>query len=148
MYTCHKLMNDALEAHRTKTNEGIQYAIQKYHEALNNVPEDGTLIYPESEFSVQGGNHIRSEIWTHIGYAYHDLTDPINAKEAYDTALEYNPNNQDAGNDCRLPHGLRARYDNQTVSGAAAKYVDKGSLCRVIITENKDIQTQNYDHSN
>ena len=139
MNRCHELMNEALDAHRTKATERIQYAIAKYQEALNNVPENGTIMYPVSRYNVHGGNNIRSEIWTHIGYAYHDLTEPHLAKEAYDTALRYNPNNQDAKFDRIIPHRLNARYINQGVSGPA-KY-GGGSLCGVIIIENENIPT-------
>ena len=69
MNQCHKLMNEGLDAHRTRVTENIQYALQKYQEALNNVPENGTLLYPDSGYRVNGGDNIRSEIWTHIGYA-------------------------------------------------------------------------------
>lgn len=134
MNKCHELMNAGLELHRTKNTGNIQAAICKYEEALKHVPEQGTLKYPGTDHSVNGGNQIRSEIFTHIGYAYHDLGKPHKAKNAYDKALEYNPNNQDVCHDRRLPHGLRARYDNQGASGAMAKY-QGGSLCAVIIDE-------------
>ena len=68
----------------------------------------------------------------------HDLSNPHCAKDAYDTALRYNPNNQDAKQDRTLPHWQRARRYNKGASGSAAKYVNKGSLCRVIITENEN----------
>lgn len=138
MNKCHELMNEGLDSHRTKTNEGIQYAIQKYQDALNNVPENGILSYPDSGYHVRGGNNIRSEIWTHIGYAYHDLGNPFKAKNAYDTALRYNPYNQDAKHDRTLPHGLRARRNNEGQSGIQVKYVENESLCQVIITDNQE----------
>ena len=139
MNKCHELMNAGLDSHRTKTNKGIQYAIQKYQDALNNVPENGILSYPDSGYRVKGANNIRSEIWTHIGYAYHDLGEVFKAKEAYDTALRYNPINQDAKDDRTLPHGQRARYNNEGASGVSVKYVEKRSLCRIIITDSEEI---------
>ena len=135
MNKCHELMSAGLKSHRTKTNYGIREAIRKYEEALKHVPERGALTYPGSGYRVKGGDHIRSEIYTHIGYAHHDLGEPYNAKTAYEKALRYNPNNQDAKHDRRLPHGLRARLDNQRASGAVAKYERGGSLCPVVITE-------------
>ena len=135
MNKCHELMNAGLKSHRTKTNDGIREAICKYQEALKHVPERGTLSYPGTGHRVAGGNHIRSEIFTHLGYAYHDLGEPYNANKAYADALECNPNNQDAKHDRRLPHGLRARLDNQGASGGVVKYEKGGSLCSVIITE-------------
>ena len=135
MSKCHELMNAGLKSHRAKTDYGIREAISKYEEALKHVPENGTLTYPGTSHSVRGGDHIRSEIYTHIGYAYHDLTEPHEANKAYGKALEYNPNNQDAKHDRRLPHGLRARLDNQGPSGSSAKYEGGGSLCPVVITD-------------
>lgn len=135
MNKCHELMNAGLESHRTKTDDGIQEAIRKYKEALKHVPESGMLSYPGTGHRVKGGNHIRSEIYTHLGYAYHDIGDPYNANRVYKTALEYNPNNQDAKDDSRLPHGLRARLNNQGASGVGVKYEQGGSLCPVIITD-------------
>ena len=140
MNKCHELMNAGLELHRTKTDYGIQEAIRKYQAALKHVPENGTLTYPGTSHSVKGGNHIRSEIYTHIGYAYHDLGEPNNANKAYGKALDYNPNNQDAKHDRRLPHGLRARLSNQGASGMAAKYEIGGSLCPVIVTERSSVR--------
>ncbi len=135
MNKCHELMSAGLKSHRTKTDYGIREAIHKYKEALKYVPETGTLTYPYSGHSVSGGDLIRSEIYTHLGYAYHDLGEPNNANEAYGKALEYNPNNQDAQHDRRLPHGLRARLDNQGASGSVTKYERGGSLCPVVITD-------------
>ena len=135
MNKCHELMNAGLKSHRTKTNYGIREAIRRYKEALKHVPENGTLTYPGSGHRVMGGDRIRSEIYTHLGYAYHDLGDPYDANNAYKKALEYNPNNQDAKHDRSLPHGLRARLDNQGPSGAVAKYERGGSLCPIVITE-------------
>ena len=137
MNKCHELMNAGLKSHRTKTNDSIREAIHKYQEALKHVPERGMLSYPGTGHRVEGGNHIRSEIFTHLGYAYHDLGDPYNAKKAYEKALRYNPSNQDAKYDRRLPHGLRARFNNQGASGVAAKYEGGGSLCSVVITESE-----------
>lgn len=134
MNKCHELMSAGLKSHRTKTDDGIREAVSKYLEALKYVPESGTLIYPSSGHRVVGGNHIRSEIYTHLGYAYHDIGDPNNANKAYETALAYNPGNQDAKDDRRLPHGLRARLNNQGASGVGVKYEQGGSLCPVIIT--------------
>ena len=133
MSKCHELMNAGLDSHNTKTNYSIQEAITKYQEALKHVPETGTLTYPCTGHSVTGGDHIRSEIFTHLGYAYHDLGDPYNANKAYKKALEYNPNNQDAGDGRSLPHGLRQRFNNQGASGTVA--YDGGSLCGVVITD-------------
>ena len=135
MNKCHELMNAGLESHRTKSDPGIREAISKYLKALKHVPERGTLAYPGSGYRVKGGDHIRSEIYTHIGYAHHDLGEPYNAKTAYEKALRYNPTNQDAIKDRRLPHGSRARLDNQGASGVAAKYERGRSLCPVVITE-------------
>ena len=135
MNKCHELMNAGLELHRIKSNWNIQEAISKYQETLKHVPEGGRLTYPGTGHSVTGAPHIRSEIYTHLGYAYHDLGDPNNANKAYGKALEYNPNNQDAKHDRRLPHGLRARLDNQGASGSVTKYERGGSLCPVVITD-------------
>ena len=62
-----------------------------------------------------------------------------NAKKAYEKALEYNPNNQDAKYDRSLPHGLRARFNNQGASGVAVKYEGGGSLCPIIISETSSV---------
>lgn len=132
-------MNAGLKSHRTKTDYGIREAISKYEEALKHVPENGTLTYPGTGHSVSGGDHIRSEIYTHIGYAYHDFREPHEANKAYGKALEYNPNNQDAKHDRRLPHGLRARFYNQGASGTASKYETGESLCPVIVTETSSV---------
>ena len=139
MNKCHELMSAGLKSHRTKTDYGIREAVRKYEEALRHVPESGTLTYPYSGHSVKGGDHIRSEIYTHLGYAYHDLGEPYKANQAYGKALEYNPNNQDAKHDRHLPHGLRARLDNQTASGMAAKYETGGSLSPIIVTETSSV---------
>ena len=135
MNKCHELMNAGLELHRTKNTDRIREAIRKYQEALKHVPERGTLSYPGTGHRVEGGDHIRSEIYTHLGYAYHDIGDPYNANTAYKTALEYNRNNQNAKHDRRLPHGLRARINNPGASGVAVKYEKGRSLCSVIIRE-------------
>ena len=131
---CQELMNEGLDLHRTKTDPAILKAIGKYKEALEHIPEKGKLTYPDSGHFVIGGDNIRSEIYTHLAYAYQDLGDLPNEKNAYDKALEYNPNNVDAKEDRKIPHGLRQRFDNQGASGAAAKYPSGGSLLRVIIT--------------
>ena len=133
MNICHELMSAGLKSHRTKTDYGIREAIRKYLEALKHVPEGGRLTYPGTGHSVTGGPHIRGEIYTHLGYAYHDLGDLYNANKAYKKALEYNPNNQDARDGRRLPHGLRQRFNNQGPSGAVA--YEGGSLCPVVITD-------------
>ena len=99
MNKCHEFKNAGLDSHRTKTNKGIQCAIQRYQDALKNPPENGILSYPDSGDWIKGTNNIQSEIWTHIGYTYHDLGEVFKAKEAYDTDLIYNPNNQDAIHD-------------------------------------------------
>ena len=137
MNKCHELMSAGLKSHRTKTDYGIREAIEKYKEALKHVPETGTLTYPYSGHSVRGGDPIRSEIYTHLGYAYHDIGDPNNANKAYEKALEYNPNNQDAKHGSGLPHGLRQRFNNKGASGPTA--YDGESLCPVVITDG------NYD---
>ena len=133
MNKCHELMNAGLKLHRIKSNNDIQEAIRKYQEALKHVPENGTLTYPGTGHSVRGGDNIRSEIYTHIGYAYHDLGNPHNSNKAYKKALEYNPNNQDAKHGSSLPHGLRQRFNNIGASGSTA--YDGGSLCPVVITD-------------
>lgn len=133
MSICHELMSAGLKLHRTKTDYGIREAISKYEEALKHVPENGTLTYPGTGHSVRGGDHIRSEIYTHLGYAYHDFREPHEANKAYKKALEYNPNNQDAKHGSSLPHGLRQRFNNQGASGPTA--YDGGSLCPVVITD-------------
>jgi tetratricopeptide (TPR) repeat protein len=133
MNMCHRLMNEGLELHRTKDDYNIEKAINKYREALKHVPEKGCLFYPNTLFRVYGGNHIRSEIYAHIGYAYHDLADVKNANLAYNKALKYNQKNEDVKHDRKLPHGLRAKIYNQGASGSAKKYVEGDSLMPIVV---------------
>lgn len=135
MNRCHELMNEGLNLHKTKSILNMEKAIEKYKLALKHVPENGRISYRTTGFTVSRGNNIRSEIYTHIAYAYHDLGDVKNANRAYETAIKYNPDNKDAHYDKKMPHGLRASTYNIGVSGIAQKYNKGESLMPVIISE-------------
>ena len=121
-----------------KYNPNMRKAIEKYKQALRYVPENGRVSYSTTGFTLSGGNNIRSEIYTHIAYAYHDLGDVRNTHLAYEKAIEYNPNNKDAISDRKMPHGLRARTYNIGVSGVAQKYNKGESLKPIVIISEKD----------